>query len=68
MKYCPTATAAYLCMRWPVDFVTSALGPSITGRIPVERASTSVTISGAARQQVKLQEHGFTLSSEEIPC
>lgn len=32
------------------------------------RVSTSATISGAGTQQIKLQEHGFMLSSEEIPC
>lgn len=32
------------------------------------RASTSATISGAGRQQIKLQEHGFMLSSVELPC
>lgn len=64
-----------VCLLWPVVFVTSAPGPSLQARsLPAVidtlegKVSTSATISGAGRQQMKLQEHGFMLSSEEIPC
>ena len=35
LKRCRTATAAYLCMLWPVVLVTSAPWPFLTGQIPV---------------------------------